>query len=130
MGSATYEIPNKLVIMGEIGSKAFACFFRLAERLFDGLCWRLQTFGKKFSVPLQGLETRRQTRRFVDVADRQNVPMFDRIRCILLRSKATKLGFRDGRQTFCDIVTTYEKKCCVAFFTTPLSLQVLQQIYF
>ena len=106
MGSATYEIPNELVIMGEMGSKAFACFFRLPERLFEGLCWRLQTFGKKFSVPLQGPETCRQTWRFVNVADGQNVPMLDRIRCILLQSEATKLGFRDGRQTFCDIVIT------------------------
>ena len=87
---------NELVIMGEMGSKAFACFFRLPERLFEGLCWRLQTFGKKFSAPLQSLENRRQTRRFVNVADGQNVPMFDRIRGILLQSETTKLGFRDG----------------------------------
>ena len=130
MRGATYEIPNELVIMGEMGIRAFACFFRLPERLFEGLCCRLQTFGQKFSVPLQSLENRRQTGRFVNLVDGQNVPMFDRVRHILLQSETTKLGFRDGRQTFCDIVTIYEKKCCVAFFTPPLSLHVSQQNLF
>ena len=47
MGSATYEIPNELVIMGEMGIKAFAWFFRLPERLFKRLALAPSNFWKK-----------------------------------------------------------------------------------